>query len=149
MRKFDVFLDVLYNISVTRQETVTAGLEAMMNRQSNKITALYCRIGDPCGDMDGQMCIRDRFFYEVYNSENSNTASDRSVTFASGAAAFTIESGQVIRLFLPKGTSITVSETPTNGYTVSYKNGNTAVADGKEENFPADTDAADIQVRCV
>lgn len=24
-----------------------------MNRQSNKITALYCRIGNPCGDMDG------------------------------------------------------------------------------------------------
>ena len=23
-----------------------------MNRQSNKITALYCRIGGPCGDMD-------------------------------------------------------------------------------------------------
>ena len=88
--------------------------------------------------------LTGEFFYEVYNSENSNTASGRSVTFASGAAAFTIESGQVIRLFLPKGTSITVSETPTNGYTVSYKNGNTAVADDK--NFAADTDAADIQV---
>ena len=24
-----------------------------MNRQSNKITALYCRIGGSCGDMDG------------------------------------------------------------------------------------------------
>ena len=24
-----------------------------MNRQSNKITVLYCRIGNPCGDMDG------------------------------------------------------------------------------------------------
>ena len=24
-----------------------------MNRQSNKITALYCRMGGPCGDMDG------------------------------------------------------------------------------------------------
>ncbi len=92
--------------------------------------------------------LTGEFFYEVYNSENSNTASVRSVTFASGAAAFTIESGQVIRLFLPKGTSITVSETPPNGYTVSYKykNGNTAVADDKDKNFAADTDAADIQV---
>ncbi len=24
-----------------------------MNRQSNKITALYCRVGSSCGDMDG------------------------------------------------------------------------------------------------
>ncbi len=24
-----------------------------MNRQSNKITALYCRVGGSCGDMDG------------------------------------------------------------------------------------------------
>ena len=86
------------------------------------------------------------FFCEVYNSEHLNTASD-TVTFdLSGTAALTIKSGQVIRLFLPKGTSITVSETPTNGYTVSYKDDNTAAADDKGENFAADTNAADIQV---
>lgn len=86
------------------------------------------------------------FFCEVYNSEHLNTASD-TVTFdLSGTAALTIKSGQVIRLFLPKGTNITVSETPTNGYTVSYKDDNTAAADDKGENFAADTNAADIQV---
>ena len=82
----------------------------------------------------------------MYNSENLNTASD-TVTFdPSGTADLTIKSGQVIRLFLPKGINITVSETPTNGYTVSYKDDNTAAADDKGENFAADTDAADIQV---
>ncbi len=90
--------------------------------------------------------LTGEFFYEVYNSENSNTASD-TVTFdPPGTADLTIKSGQVIRLFLPKGTSITVSETPTNGYTVSYNGGNTAVAGDKDKNFAADTDAADIQV---
>ena len=86
------------------------------------------------------------FFCEVYNSEHLNTASD-TVTFdPSGTADLTIKSGQVIRLFLPKGTSITVSETPPNGYTVYYKDDNTAAADAKGENFAADTNAADIQV---
>ncbi len=66
---------------------------------------------------------------------------------ASGAAAPAIKSGQVIRLFLPKGTSVTVSEeTPPNEYTVSYKDDNTAAAGDTEENFTADIDAADIQV---
>lgn len=31
---------------------MTAGMEAMMNRQSEKITALYCRLGHMHGDMD-------------------------------------------------------------------------------------------------
>ena len=95
---------------------------------------------------DGDVPLTGTFFCEVYNSENLNTASD-TVTFdPSGTADLTIKSGQVIRLFLPKGINITVSETPTNGYTVSYKDDNTAAADGKGENFAADTNAADIQV---
>ena len=95
---------------------------------------------------DGDVPLTGTFFCEVYNSEDHNPESD-TVTFdPSGTADLTIKSGQVIRLFLPKGINITVSETPTNGYTVSYKNGNTAVADDKKEYFAADTDAADIQV---
>lgn len=95
---------------------------------------------------DDDVPLTGTFFCEVYNSEDHDPASD-TVTFdPSGTADLTIKSGQVIRLFLPKGTSITVSETPTNGYTVSYKDDNTAAADDKGENFAADTDAADIQV---
>lgn len=33
-------------------ETVTAGTEAKMNRQSNKITALYCRLAHYNKDLD-------------------------------------------------------------------------------------------------
>lgn len=95
---------------------------------------------------DDDVPLTGIFFCEVYNSENHNPVSD-TVTFdPSGTADLTIKSGQVIRLFLPKGINITVSETPTNGYTVSYKDGYTAVADDKKEIFAADTDAADIQV---
>ena len=95
---------------------------------------------------DDDVPLTGTFFCEVYNSEDHNPASD-TVTFdPSGTADLTIKSGQVIRLFLPKGINITVSETPTNGYTVSYKDGHTAGADDKKENFAADTDAADIQV---
>ena len=60
---------------------------------------------------DDNVPLTGTFFCEVYNDENPNTASGSSVTFdPSGAAALAIKSGQVIRLFLPKGTSVTVSE---------------------------------------
>ncbi|OUQ56150.1 hypothetical protein B5E56_13475, partial [Flavonifractor sp. An112] len=95
---------------------------------------------------DDDVPLTGTFFCEVYNSEGHNPTSD-TVTFdQSGTAYLTIKSGQVIRLFLPKGINIKVSETPTNGYTVSYKDDNTAAADDKGENFAADTNAADIQV---
>ena len=44
--KFDDIIDFCYNISVIRQDTVTVGLEAKMNRQSNteKLAALYVRL---------------------------------------------------------------------------------------------------------
>ena len=44
--KFDDISDLCYNIIVTRQDTVTVGLEAEMNRQSEieKWAALYVRL---------------------------------------------------------------------------------------------------------
>ena len=44
--KFDDIIDFCYNIGVIRQDTVTVGLEAKMNRQSNmeKLAALYVRL---------------------------------------------------------------------------------------------------------
>ena len=130
----------LGELTISKTVQAAEGEELPENAEDTEFTLKLTAAPD-----DG-VPLTGTFFCEVYNSEDHNPASD-TVTFGpSGTADLTIKSGQVIRLFLPKGINITVSETPTNGYTVSYKDGNTAVADDKEENFAADTDAADIQV---
>ena len=130
----------LGELTISKTVQAAEGEELPENAEDTEFTLKLTAARD-----DG-VPLTGTFFCEVYNSENHNPVSD-TVTFdPSGTADLTIKSGQVIRLFLPKGINITVSETPTNGYTVSYKDGYTAVADDKKEIFAADTDAADIQV---
>lgn len=92
--------------------------------------------GDPlCGTFD---C-------EVYGAQGAWERTQTVTLDSAGKAQLAIRGGQVLRLIVPQGVTVTVQETPPAHYTVVL-NISSAVAKPRSGNFTADVETADIQI---
>lgn len=91
--------------------------------------------GDPlCGTFD---C-------EVYGAQGALERTQAVTLDSAGKAQLAIRGGQVLRLIVPQGVTVTVQETPPAHYTVVLNT--SAVAKPRSGNFTADVETADIRI---